>query len=286
MQINKLTIIGTGLIGGSLALALKQQAACKLICGYDTDHDSLRQAQELGVIDEHSTDLAEAVQGAEVVVLAVPVIATVALLQKLAGLISAQTIVTDVASAKAAVVAAAREHLRQHLPNFVPAHPIAGREQGGVQAGSADLFADHALIITPLQETAATAKDRISAMWQQTGARVVELPVQQHDEILAATSHLPHVLAYALVDCLAAMQDQREIFAYSAGGLADFSRIASSSPQMWCDVCLANREPLLRVLAAFDEHLQELKQAINESDAERLLQVFSRAKQARDKHTS
>ena len=286
MQIKKLTIIGTGMIGGSLALALKRRGVCATVCGYDADADSLRQALALGVIDEAAAAPAQAVADAEIAVLSAPITAAIEMLPELAPHLGAQTILSDVSSAKSALVAAARKHLRSQLANFVPAHPIAGREQSGVAAARADLFVNHTLIITPLEQTANPAKDRIREMWRQTGAEVAELSVRQHDEILAATSHLPHVLAYALVDCLAAMRDKHDVFAYAAGGFADFSRIASSNPRMWRDICVANREPLLDALEAFEHHFREIRGAISESDGDRLLEIFREAKQTRDRHTA
>ena len=283
-HIDKLALVGVGMIGGSLALALKQRQACAAIHGYDADEESLRQSVAAGVIDACHSDLAAAVKGAEIVVLALPIAATIEVLPRLAGLLGSDTIVTDVGSAKAAVVAAAQECLGDKLANFVPGHPVAGRERSGARASDADLFVEHTVILTPLPQTAAAAKERVSAMWRQTGARVTELPAQEHDEILAASSHLPHLLAYALVDCLAALQNRNEVFAYAAGGFADFSRIASSDPRMWRDICIANRAPLLRALTAFERHLRELKGAVSEADGERLFEIFRHAKQTRDEN--
>ena len=286
-RIERLTIVGTGMIGASLALALKRRDACGRIRGYDISQESLRQALEMGVIDDYETDLGAAVADADVVALALPIIALVGLMPRLAVLLPESAVVTDVGSAKGVVVAAARERLsRRHLANFVPGHPVAGREQSGVGAGDAELFVGRTVIITPLRQTSAAAKQRVGEMWRQAGAKVTEMQVKQHDQIMAAISHLPHVLAYSLVDCLASMETRYDLFAYAAGGFADFSRIASSDPQMWRDICLANRDALLRVLGDFDQHLQALREAVEESDGERLLQIFRAAKQARDRHTS
>ncbi len=286
MQIDKLTIIGVGLIGGSLARALKRAAACARVCGYDINPASLDKAMQLGVIDEAHTDLPAAAAGADVIVLAIPLAGYRQALHALSGVINEQTIITDVGSAKASVIAAAKAALGKQISHFVPGHPIAGRETSGVQASDARLFFEHKVIITPIAETSQKAKTCIAALWRQAGASVLELTVEHHDEVLAATSHLPHMLAYALVDCLSSMQDEREVFAYAAGGFADFSRIASSDPQMWHDVCLANRRPLLAALTAFERHLAHIKVAIENNDSQALLRLFTCAKQTRDHYAA
>lgn len=277
-------ILGVGLVGGSLARALKRAPEQVTITGYGDREDSLRRAVELGVIDRYLLDLRQAVAAADAVVLAAPPAAVPPLLRQLAGALRPHCVVTDVSSVKGAVVAAARAALGEHFPMFVPAHPIAGTEKNGVEASFAQLFERCAVILTPAAETSPAARDAVAAMWRSTGAAVVvELTAEHHDQVLAATSHLPHVLAYALVDCLARMQDRKEIFAYAAGGFADFTRIASSSPEMWRDVCLANPAPILAALDDFDQHLQEVRSAIAESNGERLLTIFSRARQARER---
>ncbi|MEJ2094689.1 MAG: prephenate dehydrogenase/arogenate dehydrogenase family protein, partial [Gammaproteobacteria bacterium] len=213
MLIDHLSIIGVGLIGGSLARALRKQNACGHITGYGRSSEHLQEAVDLGVIDNFSLSMGSAVKSADLIVLATPLI-------------------TDVGSAKGSVVEAAHATLDDFLPRFVPGHPIAGKEKSGVSASTADLFQSHRVILTPLPETSVSAIDKIRQMWELCGAEVVQLGVKQHDEILAATSHLPHMLAYALVDCLAGMRERDEIFRFAAGGFADFTRIASSDPQM------------------------------------------------------
>ena len=283
MVFERVTIIGLGLIGGSLARALRRASLCGSIAAYGRREAALRQAVELGIIDRYSLDVRDAVAGADLVVLATPLSTTEALLRTMNGVLQPGCIITDVGSAKAVVVSAARAVLGpERLALFVPAHPIAGTEQSGVEASFAELFEDHVTIITPLAETDRDAMRTITQMWQGTGARVVELDVEHHDEVLAATSHLPHVLVYALIDCLAQMQDKEEIFAYAAGGFADFTRVASSSPEMWRDICLANAGPLLSVLDRFEGHLQDARRAIADADGKRLLDIFSRAKRSRD----
>ena len=285
MLFDRVAIIGLGLIGGSLARALRRASLCGSITGYGRRETALQQAVEHGVIDHYSLDVPEAVDGADVVVLATPLSTTENLMRAMNEGLKPDCIVTDVGSAKGVVVAAARNALADRLPFFVPAHPIAGTEQSGVEASFAELFEDHVVIITPLAETDRDAREKIAVMWRGTGARVVELDVEHHDEVLAATSHLPHVLVYTLIDCLARMQDKQEIFDYAAGGFADFTRVASSSPEMWRDICLANSTSLLAVLDRFEQHLDRARQAIASGEGEKLTEIFSRARQARDEFT-
>jgi len=229
---DKLTIIGLGLIGGSLARVLKREAACAQITGYGRNDADLKKALAAGVIDSIASDLTQAVSEADMVVLATPLGAIEGLLEALAPGLKQGAIVTDVGSAKGEVVRAAQNTLGQHLQHFVPGHPIAGTEKSGLAASFAGLFEQHLVILTPLPDTHARALRLVRQMWEAAGATVVHLDVAHHDAVLAATSHLPHLLAYALVDCLAGMQERDEIFQFAAGGFADFSRIASSSPQM------------------------------------------------------
>ena len=282
MLFDRVAIIGLGLIGGSLARALRRASLCGSITGYGRRETALQQAVEHGVIDHYSLDVPEAVNGADLVVLATPLSTTENLMRAMNEGLKPDCIVTDVGSAKGVVVAAARNALADRLPFFVPAHPIAGTEQSGVEASFAELFEDHVVIITPLAETDRDAREKIAVMWRGTGARVIELDVEHHDEVLAATSHLPHVLVYTLIDCLARMQDKQEIFDYAAGGFADFTRVASSSPEMWRDICLANSTSLLAVLDRFEQHLDRARQAIASGEGEKLTEIFSRARQARD----
>lgn len=281
---DKVTVIGVGLIGGSLARAMKRAALCATVTGCGPDEAGLRQAQQLGVIDRYSLDVGEAVVDADLVALATPLLTMAPLLRTLAGRLPADCIVTDVGSAKGVVVAAAREIMPQRLSHFVPAHPVAGTERSGVEASSAELFTGQITILTPLPETAAAARDAVAALWQGVGATTVELTVERHDQVLAATSHLPHVLAYTLVDCLARLHDRDEVFAYAAGGFRDFTRIASSDPEMWRDICLTNGDALLAMLDHFQQGFQTLRAAVQAGDGERLYALFARAKQARDEY--
>ena len=282
MNIDRLAIVGVGMIGGSLALALKRENVCTNIIGYGRNPRNLETAVELGVIDEFSLDLKEVVSNADVVVFATPLATNPLLFAEAAGSIRADTVITDVGSAKSSVVDAASSAFGEQFKNFVPGHPIAGKEMSGVEAASSNLFEQHIVILTPLADTSVHALSQITQMWEVTGAEVITLEVEHHDSVLAATSHLPHMLAYALVDCLAKMQESDEIFQFAAGGFIDFTRIASSNPQMWHDICFSNRKSLLKVLDQFDEHMLEIRDAIETGDSERILHIFSRAKSARD----
>jgi prephenate dehydrogenase len=282
MNIDRLAIVGVGLIGGSLAKALRRENVCTNIIGYGRNPDHLRTAVDLGVIDEFSLDLKKVISNADVVVFATPLATNPLLFAEAARSIRTDTIVTDVGSAKSSVVDAARIAFGEQFKNFVPGHPIAGKELSGVEVASSDLFEQHIVILTPLADTNVHALSQITQMWEATGAQVMTLDVEHHDSVLAATSHLPHMLAYALVDCLAKMQESKEIFQFAAGGFIDFTRIASSNPQMWHDICFANRRSLLKVLDQFDEHMREIRLAIEADDSERILHIFARAKSARD----
>ncbi len=282
MKIDRLVILGVGLIGGSLACALRRADVCHHITGFGRNESSLRTAVTLGIIDEYKLRVQDAVRDADVVVMATPLATNPVLFQKISESMGENTVITDVGSAKACVVEAARDCLGKHFSNFVPGHPIAGKEKSGVEAASADLFDDHIVILTPLAQTSVHAISLVTKMWEETHAKVVTLSVQHHDAVLAATSHLPHMLAYALVDCLASMQESEEIFQFAAGGFIDFTRIASSNPQMWHDICFSNRKSLLNVLDKFDAHLGEIRLAIENEDSKKILQIFSQAKNARD----
>lgn len=283
MRINRLCIIGVGLIGGSLARALRAAQAVGEIVGCNRDAGQLRRALELGVIDRAEIDVARAVQDADVVVVATPVGAMESVFAQIAPRLTPNMIVTDVGSSKASVVAAARTAFGTLPPAFVPGHPIAGTEKSGVEASFAELFQQRKVILTPLPETRSTALAMVRALWEVTGAQVIEMSVDHHDQVLAATSHLPHVLAYTLVHCLARMDDSREIFNYAAGGFRDFTRIASSDPRMWYDICLANRDELLGVIRKFGIELEHVAKALRAGDGEYLLKVFQQAKEARDR---
>lgn len=280
--IQRLCIVGVGLIGGSLARALREMGEVGEVIGCGRGEANLQMAVRLGVIDRYDLDPARAVAGADVVVIAVPLGAIEPVLRSIVPHLAADAVVTDVGSAKSSVVADVARVYGQIPPNFVPGHPIAGTENSGVEASFATLFQRRRVILTPLVETAAAAHGLIKQMWELTGAEVVDMGVRHHDAVLAATSHLPHLLAYTLVDTLARLDDRAEIFRYAAGGFRDFTRIASSDPTMWRDICVANREQLLEMIALFNADLAQLAEAIRNDDRAAILATFQQAKRARD----
>ena len=290
MLIERLAIIGLGLIGGSLARALRRpgpgQTQVHHISAFDRDEATLRQALATGVIDDAAPDIKAAGAGADVVVLATPPAATEKLLREAGAALKPGAILTDVGSVKGRLAVAARAALGQQLPRFVPGHPIAGTERSGFTASFAELFAGRRVILTPLPETAMDARQGIAAMWRAAGAEVVSMAAGEHDRILAASSHLPHLLAYALVDCLAQRPECDAIFSSAAGGFADFTRIASSSPELWHDICFSNRAALLARLSDFARHLERTRQVIEGADGAALLDLFKRAKHARDAYAA
>ncbi len=283
-MIERLAVIGVGLIGGSLARALREAGAVGEVVGCGRGVPNLEQAVALGVIDRYSRDPAEAVAGADLVFLAVPLGAVRDTLASIRPWLAPGAIVTDGGSVKGSVVADARAVLSEELPRFVPGHPIAGTERSGVEASFASLYQNRRVILTPLPETDPAALERVAWMWRVCGAQISLMEVRHHDQVLAATSHLPHMLAYGLVDSLARLEENDEIFRYAAGGFRDFTRIASSNPVMWRDICLANREALGEALQRFSLELQELAETIERADAAHMLEIFERAKAARDRY--
>jgi prephenate dehydrogenase len=280
-------IIGLGLIGASFGKAIRAQGLndrSVFVLGHDRSLGVADQAVALGVLDQAVTDLAD-LPRVDVMVLAVPVMAIGAVIDDIKPLIGSLQVLTDVGSVKGEVVRAVRARLGTLPSCFVPGHPIAGAEQSGVAAARADLFDRHMHILTPLPESDPAAIQLITQLWQAVGANVVEMSVERHDEVLAATSHLPHLLAFSLVDTLARESDNREIFKYAAGGFRDFSRIAASDPTMWHDIFLTNKDATLSVLRRFQADLTILEQAIEQGDGDLLHTVFTRAKSARDHFT-
>jgi len=270
------------LIGGSLAMALKKANYCESIVGCSRNIESLQKAKNLGVVDDYTLDPVTAVKDADMILLAVPMGAMASVMQSIKGHIETGAVVTDAGSAKASVVAAAREAFGEIPPFFVPAHPIAGREKSGVEAAIVDLYVDHKVIVTPLPETDKQAEQQVIEMWQAAGAEVESMDVEKHDHVLAATSHLPHILAYSLVDTLSQSEVSDAIFHYAAGGFRDFTRIASSDPVMWRDICLENRDAILDSIEAFQANLKTLHQQVNDADRSGIMDTFSHAKSVRD----
>ena len=281
--ISKTLIIGLGLIGGSLAKALKINRQCGQIIGYDRDFEESKAGYNAGVIDLAIENLVDAVSIADLIVLAVPVKAMEKVLMDIAPFIAEDTLITDVGSTKGNVVAAAKRVFGDVPTGFVPGHPIAGSEKSGVAAADHTLFENHKVILTPLAESSSDSVNVFTRMWESTGAEVLVMDVDKHDEVLAATSHLPHMLAFSLVDTLAQEQgNNTDIFRYAAGGFRDFTRIAGSDPTMWHDICLANKEALLSQLDRYTAGLANLRAAIECSDSETMLGTFTRAKAARE----
>lgn len=277
----KILIFGVGLIGGSFALALKAAADVAEVVGFGRSADSLNEALALGIIDRIGTDPALEVGDADLVLVAAPVGATGDILARIAPGLGPRTIVTDAGSTKSDVVAAARAALGERIGQFVPAHPIAGAENSGAAAARVELYRGRKVVVTPLAENPAAAVDRVRAAWVACGAEVRELSPQRHDEVFAAVSHLPHLLSFALVHDLALRDERDTFFTYAASGFRDFTRIAASHPEMWRDICLANREALLVELDRYRAELDDLRVALASGDGERLQQVFAVARSAR-----
>jgi prephenate dehydrogenase len=283
-MIQRLAIIGVGLIGGSLARALRGARAVEEVVGCGRSLPNLERAVELGVIDRFSQDPAIAVAGADLVFVSVPLGAMRGIFTAIRGSLDPSAVLTDGGSVKGSVVADARAAFGRVPPRLVPGHPIAGTERSGVDASFPELYRNRRVILTPLPDTEPEAVEWVDWMWRACGAQVSRMSVTHHDEVLAATSHLPHMLAFGLVDALARMDETEEIFRYAAGGFRDFTRIASSSPVMWRDICIANREALSAMLGRFSVELTDLAESIRRGDGEQLLQIFERAKSARDRY--
>ena len=286
---NKLVIFGVGLIGGSLARALRERdgvSGARTVVGVGRSAVSTARALELGVIDEAAAlddpiALRAALTGADIVLLAAPVAQTQPLLERIAPFLDAATIVTDAGSTKSDVVAAAHAALGSRVAQFVPGHPIAGRESSGVDAALADLYVDRNVVLCALPENAPRDVERVAAMWRATGAAVHEMSPEQHDRVLASVSHLPHVLSFALVEQILGSPDAALKFSFAAGGFRDFTRIAASSPEMWRDICVANRAALLDELDGYTAVLARLRAAIEAGDGAALEAVFARSREAR-----
>lgn len=283
LRINKLVVIGVGLIGASFALALKRVRAVKHVVGVGRTRANLAAARRLRVIDEAQSDPGRAVHDADLVLIATPVGQMGAVMTAIAPHLPPRAVVTDGGSTKCDVIAGARRFLAGRYRRFVPGHPIAGTERSGARAGFAELYRDRCVVLTPQAETDADAVRLVKRAWVTCGARVVMLDAEEHDRMLAAVSHLPHVVAYALVNSLAHRRDAAQVLRFSAGGLRDTVRIAGSSPEMWADICVANRDALLAVLDDYEDALEETRAAIEQGDAATLRRLFARARAARER---
>jgi prephenate dehydrogenase len=276
---DKIVILGVGLIGGSFALALKRAGAVREVIGVGRRRATLERAQQLGIID--SIGNASSVAGANLVLLAAPVAQTESLLREIARHLQPGTVVTDAGSTKSDVVAAARNALGDKIAQFVPGHPIAGREQSGPEAALADLYVGKKVVITALSDNAAQDVQAVERAWQECGAVIHRLTAEGHDAIFAAVSHLPHLLAYALVDDIASRDNQALLFQYAASGFRDFTRIAGSSPEMWRDIALANRNALMNEIDAYIAQVTQLRAMLAAGDGEAMEKMFGRAQAAR-----
>jgi prephenate dehydrogenase len=277
----KVVIVGVGLIGGSFALGLKAAGAAREIVGLERSAQALARARELGIVDAVSTSPEEALRGADLVLLAAPVAQTPAILASLLPWLEPHTIVTDAGSTKSDVVASARAVMRERAGQFVPGHPIAGRESNGPDAAIADLYRGKKVVLTPLPENDQQSVERVAEAWRLCGAIIHVLTPGEHDKVFAAVSHLPHLLAYALVDDIANKPHADLLFQYAASGFRDFTRIAGSSPEMWRDISLANRDALLAELDAYLAQLNGLRARLAAADGAGLEAVYGNAQRAR-----
>lgn len=277
----KVVVYGVGLIGGSFARGLKRAGACAQVVGMDRSVEHLERALALGVIDAIGGATEEVIRDADLVLLAVPVAQTQAILAAILPHLGEHTIVTDAGSTKGDVVAAARRALGERVRQFVPGHPIAGRESNGPEAAVDDLYRGKKVVLAPLAENAEAAIARVAQAWSACGALVHRLTPEQHDGVFAAVSHLPHLLAYALVDDIANKPHAELLFQYAASGFRDFTRIAASSPEMWRDISLANRSALLTELDAYQAQLTGLRAALAAGDGKALEAVYANAQRAR-----
>ena len=278
----KMTVIGVGLLGASLARACKERGLVEEITGYGRNRENLEKARVLKVIDHCSTDLAEAVKDADLVVLCTPVTSIIPLIQNMISKIRPGTLITDVGSVKEPIVMEAEKLVPEGV-YFVGSHPIAGGENSGLEASTADLYQNAKCIVTPTGKTNNKALEKISALWQAVGMQVINLSAEEHDFVFGAVSHLPHIVVYALMNTLGSLrtQDNREVTAFSGAGLKDITRIASSDPVMWRDICLSNRNHSLDLIDRFQNKLDEIRSTIEKGDGEALKEEFMAANKYR-----
>ncbi len=281
VYIPKLVLIGVGLIGGSLLKVLQKENAVGEVVGVGRGVENLQLAHSMGVIDRFTHDAAEAVQEADMVVIATPVGAFEPILEQVLPHLKKDAIITDVGSVKGEIVLAARRVLGSQIDQFVPAHPIAGSENSGVTAAMVNLFVDHNVIITPLPETRTEFRSVVEQMWRLTEARIVEMDIDLHDQVLGVTSHLPHVIVFALIDYLSRQEKQALHYQFAAGGLYDLTRIASSDARMWSDICMNNKDKLIPIIRDYAQDLMQMADQIEADEGDKLIQEFEQAKLAR-----
>ena len=282
-RFGRVAVIGVGLIGGSFALALKAAKACAQVVGVGRNRANLDAAVARGVIDVAVGDVAQAASGADLVLVATPVAQFADVFGALAPVLAPGALVTDAGSTKRDVIAAARARLGARIAQYVPAHPIAGAEHSGAAAAKADLFRGKRVVLAPLAENPPQSVARVAAAWQACGARIANMSAEEHDAVFAAVSHLPHLLAFALVHDLAERPNSAQLFGYAAGGFRDFTRIASSHPEMWRDICVANRDALLVELERYGAQLDSIRALLAEGDAAGLEALFAEARAARNR---
>ena len=283
MFFERVAVIGVGLIGGSFSLALKEKKLCRHVVGAGRSAANLQLALERGVIDSIAAGPAAAARDADLILISTPVAQYEKILLEVKDVLKPGALITDAGSTKRDVVATARAHLGMKISQFVPAHPIAGAEHSGAAAAKPDLFRDRRVVIAPLEENSERDVEAVCALWAAAGARVSRMTPQEHDEVFAAVSHLPHVLAFALVNDVSKRPNSAQLFSYAAGGFRDFTRIASSHPEMWRDICVANRDRLLHELHLYEAKLKTIGQMIEASDAQALENLFAEARAAREK---
>ena len=279
-MINKITIIGVGLIGGSLAKAIKENNLAKVVFGFGRDSERLEKAQKTNVIDQYSTNLKEAVSNADIVVIATPVGSFKEILSEIKPFLTGKIVITDVGSTKTNIASMVSQALGEHSNSFIPAHPIAGKEKSGFEASESNLFNNKKVIITPLEGNSSDSISLIQKMWEGAGADVDFMSPESHDELLGMTSHLPHMLAFSLVNYLISKNPSASI--YAAGGFKDFSRIASGDAVMWRDICIQNKDQIIDHIKGYQKTLDSLVDAIKNENSDELDLLFTNAKKTRD----
>jgi prephenate dehydrogenase len=282
MLFHRVAVIGVGLIGGSFAMALKQAKACAHVVGVGRDPANLKLALERGAIDSIGSDVSSVAEDADLIFVATPVAQFPKILAQAAKKLKPGALITDGGSTKRDVIEAARKALKDKIGQFVPSHPIAGAEKSGAAAASAELFRGRRVVLTPLPENPEEAVEKINRAWSSCGARTIRMTAEDHDSVLAAVSHLPHLLAFALVHEVAERENSAELFSFAAGGFRDFTRIASSHPEMWRDICAANSDRLLEELGRFSGKLAQIKKLLQSGDGEALEKLFTEARTARN----
>ena len=283
MLFERVAVIGVGLIGGSFALALKAGKLCGHVTGVGRGTANMQVALERGILDSFESDVAAGVRGADLVLVSAPVAQFERIFLEMASNLQSDALVMDAGSTKRDVVAAARKGLRGRIGRFVPAHPIAGAEKSGAAAASAELFRQKRVVLTPLPENTPASLDKAAAAWGACGARVSRMTPDEHDGVFAAVSHLPHLLAYALVNDVSERANAAQLFGYAAGGFRDFTRIASSHPEMWRDICMANTDWLLDELRLYEKKLKAMGEMLENGNAQALEKVFAGARAARER---